>query len=61
MLDVGIILTLNAVEVGISLDTVVVMTILEIEVVMITLGGVVIITSPASPLPIELVATTENV
>ena len=27
----------------------------------ITLPGVVIITTPASPLPIELVATTENV
>ena len=27
----------------------------------LTPGGVVIITTPASPLPIELVATTENV
>ena len=26
-----------------------------------TLPGIVIITTPASPLPIELVATTENV
>ena len=29
--------------------------------VAITLPGVVIITTPASPLPIELIATTENV
>ena len=34
---------------------------IDIHAVAITSPGVVIITTPASPLPIELVATTENV
>ena len=61
MLDVVIILTLDTVEVGLVLGIEKVMSALDIDVVSLTPGGVVIITTPVSPLPIELVATTENV
>ena len=60
MFDVVITLTFTVEEVGLSVDIVAAVTALVVKVLSLP-GGVVIITTPASPLPIELVATTENV
>ena len=61
MLRVGIILVTLSVVVIFTVDLTAVVEVLTVEVMIVLLGGLPIITTPASPLPIELVATTENV
>ena len=62
-LSVVVILVASIVDITVVVLVVMVVEVVEVAVVVVIIlpSGVVIITTPASPLPIELVATTENV